>query len=87
VEEARQYSAVSDWVWPLLFGAGAVFIAQNLVAGLTRGVIELRSLEVSRNEQPRLYWFAFVTEVFFLGGFLYMLLSWFTGDLVISYAQ
>ena len=72
---------MNDWIWPILFAAGAIFIGQNLVGGIAKGVIEMRSLEVRRDDQPALYWFAFTTEALFLVAFLFLLAKWAMGDL------
>jgi hypothetical protein len=70
---------VTEWWWPVLFLVGAALIAQNLLAARTKGVIEMRSLVVEKDESPGLFWFTVVLELFFFAAFIALAIDWFFG--------
>ena len=75
---------MTEWWWPVLFVAFGAIVAQNLLAGHSRGAIEMKSIVVKRDEQPGPFWFTFAIETFFLIMSVVLLINWMLGGLILG---
>ena len=70
---------MTEWWWPILFVVAGVLGAQKLIVGYTKGVIEIRSTVVKRDEQPALFWFSVAIEAFIVVALAAMTIDWMLG--------
>ena len=75
---------MTEWWWPILFVALAAIVTQNLLVAHSKGVIEMRSIVVKRDEQPGFFWFTFAIESFFLIMSVVLLVNWLLGGSILG---